>query len=93
MPIEMKFTKQDRETTVSYKEGEPAILYSSIKRDIKRLMEVADWYEVLTEYNGVPTSIAASMDNSKQVSFRKKRVMTDEQRMQLSHMAKERFNT
>lgn len=80
----MTFPLDEQETTISFMRGDKEIIvYSSDSTMITKLLKITDDYEVLTtDKNGRITSGKFRLD-SKQISFRRGRELTEEQRKEI----------
>ena len=80
----MTFPLDEQETTVSFMRGDKEIeVYSSDSTMITKLLKITDNYDILTtDKNGRITSGKFRLD-SKQISFRRGRELTEEQRKEI----------
>lgn len=80
----MTFPLEEQETTISFMRGDKEIeVYSSDSTMITKLLKVTDKVEVLTtDKNGRITSGKFRLD-SKQISFRRGRNLTEEQKKEI----------
>lgn len=85
----MTFSLEEQETTISFMRGDKKIeVYSSDSTMITKLLKITDNYDILTtDKNGRITSGKFVLD-VKQISFRKKLVLSDEEKQERANRLK-----
>ena len=85
----MTFSLEEQETTISFMRGDKEVeVYSSDSTMITKLLKITDNYDILTtDKNGRITSGNFILD-VKQISFRKKLVLSDEEKQERANRLK-----
>ncbi|MEM5592771.1 hypothetical protein AAHH67_15380 [Niallia circulans] len=79
----MMYSRDEQETTLVYDNGTGMwSVYSTCPKHIRKLAELTD-LEILDNEDGRPTAVKGLL-NEKQVSMKKERVMSEEQRQAMS---------
>lgn len=79
----MMYSRDEQETTLVYDNGTGMwSVYSTCPKHIRKLAELTD-LEILDNEDGRPTAVKGLL-NEKQVSMKKERVMSEEQRKAMS---------
>lgn len=87
----MGYSIDERETALVYEDKTKSwTFYSCVPKHIHRLMSITDNYEVLEWENERPIAIHGKL-NEKQVSMRKERKLSEEQKKAMSERMKKHW--
>lgn len=83
----MRYAKEEMETVLVFDyEVENWIVYSTVPKHIRKLMEIGE-VEIIEEENERPITIGGTL-TERQVSMKKERVMSEEQRQKSAEILK-----
>lgn len=83
----MRYAKEEMETVLVFDyEVENWIVYSTVPKHIRKLMEIGE-VEIIEEENERPIAIGGTL-TERQVSMKKERVMSEEQRQKSAEILK-----